>query len=109
MAKMSTKVRKFQRGETVPIWAEIKTWAGVYDSPDQGVKITITDPDGTVQVPEPPAVTQAMTESSTGIFVYYFKPEDTDPLGWWQVRCLGQDGLLTEAKYVIADGGFKLE
>lgn len=99
-----TRVRNFQRGETVPIWVDIKTWAGVYSSPDQGVKVTITDPDGIVQ-----ANAQAMTESETGKFVYYFKPEDTDPLGWWRIRCLAQDGLLTEAKYIIADGGFILQ
>lgn len=101
--------RVFQRGETIPIWAEIKTWAGVPSSPDQGVKITITDPDGVVQVPVPPAETQAMTESEEGIFVYYFTPEATDPLGWWKVTAKGQDGLLEEAKYIIAHGGFYLE
>lgn len=105
------KIRRFQRGETIPIWAETKTWAipGVYDSPDQGIEITITDPLGVVQVPVAPATTQAMTESSAGKFVYYFKPEDTDPLGWWRVRCKAQDGLLADAKYTISDGGFYLE
>lgn len=99
-----TRTRVFQRGETVPIWAEIKTWAGVYESPDQGVTITITDPDETVQV-----TAQDMAESSEGIFVYYFTPEATDPLGWWRVRCKGLDGIAEGAKYVIADGGFYLK
>lgn len=104
-----TFVRRFQRGETIPIWCEVKTWAGVYESPDQGVKVTVTDPEGIVQIPEPPAVSQAMTEDSAGKFVYYFTPDATDPLGWWRVRCKGQDGLAGLAKYTIADGGFYLE
>lgn len=97
--------RKFQRGETIPIWCEIKTWAGVLTSPDQGVKITITDSDGTIQI----AATTSMTEDSAGKFVYYFLPELTDPIGWWRVRCKAQDGLAAEAKYTISDGGFYLE
>ena len=44
-----TKTRVFQRGETIPIWAEIKTWAGVLESPDQGVKLTITDPNRAIK------------------------------------------------------------
>jgi hypothetical protein len=44
---MATEV--FQRPETIPIWAETKTWAGVYDNPNQGIQITITDPDGVVK------------------------------------------------------------
>lgn len=98
------RVRRFQRGETVPVWADIKTWAGVYSSPDQGVKVTITDPDGTVQVD---AV--AMTEDATGKFVYYHLSTTADTVGWWRVRCKAQDGLLVDAKYIVADGGFYLE
>ena len=99
-----TTVRKFQIGETVPIWCETKTWAGAAASPDQGIKVTVVDPDGTTQVDE-----SAMTESETGVFVYYFTPESSDPLGWWRVRCLGQDGLASSAKYTQGDGGFTLE
>lgn len=83
--KMTTKVRKFQRGETVPIWAEIKTWAGVYDSPDQGVKITITDPDGQVKAGKISVVASALftvgltviggTSGATGVVVE--KPDAT--------------------------------
>lgn len=36
----------FQRGETVGIWAEFRTWAGVLTSPDQWRKIELKDPNG---------------------------------------------------------------
>lgn len=41
---MTTEV--FQRGETVPVWAENTKWDGTMVNPSQGIKITIRDPDG---------------------------------------------------------------
>ena len=42
---MNTQV--FQRGESVPCWAENKTWVGALTNPTEGIKITIKKPDGT--------------------------------------------------------------
>ena len=102
---MTTRVRNFQREETVPIWAEIKTWAGVYSTPDQGVKITITDPDGTVQVN---AVSMGAAVD-TGKFTYHYLTISSSVLGWWRIMCKAQDGLAADAKYTIAYGGFTLQ
>lgn len=39
-----TITRAFQRGETVPIWAEVRTWLDVAASPSEGLTVAITDP-----------------------------------------------------------------
>ena len=99
---MSVKV--FQRGETIGLWAYIKDWEGVYTSPDNGVKVTLTDPAGTKKVDA-----QAMTESTVGKFVYHYTSTITDVVGWWRFRCVGQDGTGSGAKYTVVDGTFNLE
>lgn len=39
-------IQVFQRGETVPTWAEDRNWLGVLIKPTAGIKVTIKDPDG---------------------------------------------------------------
>ena len=94
----------FQRPETIGLWAYIKDWEGVYITPDNGVKVTLTDPAGTVKVNA-----QAMTESAPGKFVYYYTSESADVAGWWRFYCKSQDGTGPDAKYTITYGGFQLE
>jgi len=69
---MTTDV--YQRGETVPCWAENRNWAGVYTNPDGGIKITLRDPDGAIaiDVDESDIDDTAMTESETGKYVFYY-------------------------------------
>jgi uncharacterized protein YfaS (alpha-2-macroglobulin family) len=97
-------INSFQAGETVGIWAFIKDWEGTYTSPDNGVKVTLTDPEGTVKVNA-----SAMTEDDDGKFVYYYNSEDDDVKGWWRYSCKSQDGTGDEAKYVITEGSFELK
>ncbi len=96
-------MRKFNRGETAAIWAYIKDTDGNYASPANGVTITLTDPDGTDQVDA-----QAMTESDTGKYVYYYNIASDDTLGWWKAAITTQDGTGASAKYVIEKEGFEL-
>lgn len=97
-------INTFQVGETVGIWCYIKDWEGTYTSPDNGVKVTLTDPDGTVK-----ADAAAMTESETGKFVYYYNSQADDVKDkWWHYECKSQDGSGGTAKYVITRGSFKL-
>ena len=97
-------MKTLQRGETIGLWAYVKDWAGSYQSPDNGVRITLTDPNGVVKVDN-----QLMTEDATGRFVYYYTSVIADAIGWWRFRCRSQDGTGDAAKYTITDGGFKLE
>lgn len=97
-------VQIFQRGETIAIWAYFKDWAGNYVSPDQGAKVTLTDPKGTDQVDD-----LAMSESDTGKFVRYYTAESDDELGWWNFKCTGQDGTGASAKYSVDHGSFELK
>jgi len=102
--------RNFQKGETIPIWAETRIWAtGAYSSPDQGIKITLTDPDGTLAADASGNIeNRAMAESESGKWVFYYTSKAADTVGWWEAKCIAQDGLLTEAKYTVAFGGFTL-
>ena len=97
-------INTYQAGETVGIWAFIKSWEGVYTTPDNGVKVTLTDPDGTVKV-----TAQAMGESVAGKLVYYYNSAADDIKGWWHYSCKGQDGTGAEVKYVITEGSFQLK
>jgi len=94
----------FQQGDTVAIWAYFKDWDGNYASPDQGVKVTLTDPDATDKVDD-----QAMSESETGKFVYYYTTDSDSVLGWWRYKCTGQDGTGASAKYTVSNGSFELK
>jgi len=97
-------INTFQAGETVVIWAHIKDWEGVATTPDNGVKVTLTDPAGTVKVNN-----LAMDESSAGELVYYYNSQSDDIKGWWRYYCKSQDGTGDEAKYVITEGSFELK
>jgi len=72
---MTTDV--YQRGETVPCWAENKDWAGAYTDPSEGIKITLRDPDGAIakDVDESDIDDTAMGQETvprTGIYVFYY-------------------------------------
>lgn len=91
------------RGETVGLWSYIQDWEGVDTSPDNGVKITLTNPKGIVKVDA-----QAMTEKASGKFVYYYTTPADDETGWWHFFCKSQDGTGDDAKYTKKFGSFKL-
>lgn len=97
-------INTFQAGETVGIWCHIKDWEGVATSPDNGVKMTLTNPEGTVKVNN-----LAMTPNATGEFVYYYNSASDDVKGWWHYSCKSQDGTGAEVKYVITEGSFELK
>lgn len=98
-------VQVFQRPETVPIWAEIKNWAGAYADPTHGVTLVhLTNPKGVKK-----AENQTMTKSETGKYVYYYASQANDELGWWRYQTKSQDGTGATAKYTITDGSFELK
>lgn len=115
-------IQVFQRGETVPIWAENRNWAGTLTNPSQGITITLKKPDGTAaQVLEGEEYVdltdKAMGKETTprdGIYVYYYNsspkgdPLVADPLGWWHYSCKAVDGAGPDARTVITHGSFKL-
>jgi len=98
---MTTEV--FFREGTIEIWAYFKR-AGVLYSPNQGVKLTLTDPDGEKQVDN-----EAMDPSEEGKFVYYYTPPADAKVKWWKYRCKGQDGTEENAKYGVGKGSFELK
>ena len=163
------KIQVFQRGETVPIWAEDKNWAGVLIDPSTGIKVVITDPDEKVVgdisvissadftvgltvtggtsgatgiILEKPngttlrlkqvtgiwqsgeAITDTgsgtsitsstlvdivMTWDAVGKYVFYYKSDIADPVGWWRYFCKAVDGAGDTSRTVITHGGFELQ
>ena len=101
---MADECRTFQRPETIPVWVEVKTWAGALVNPNEGVKVVITSPDGIVVV-----TSTAMTNTETGKYVYYYASQLTDPVGWWKAVATVQDGTGAGAKYNVLVGGFQLQ
>jgi phosphatidate phosphatase APP1 len=97
-------VQKYNRGETVPIWAENRDWAEALQNPTAGVKVTVTDSTGATVV----ASTAAMTNISTGLYVYYWNSPSTATLGWYDYQCKAVDGSGDTARTTIQDGAFQL-
>lgn len=83
-------ISRYKRGTTVRITATIKDADGTLYSPDTSTKITVLDPDGTVEVNA-----QDMTESSTGVFYYDWQSESDDATGDYKVRVTSVDGTKT--------------
>lgn len=96
-------VETWIKGSTVPIWS-FNHQNGTEVSPDQGVKVTLTDPDGTAQVDD-----QSMTEDEEGDFVYYYTTDSDSVAGLWLYTCTSQDGTGASAKYLVKAGSFWLE
>lgn len=72
---MTTQV--FQRGESVPCWAENRNWAGTPINPTGGIKITLKDPDGVlgINVDDADIDDTVMSKETTprdGIYVFYY-------------------------------------
>jgi hypothetical protein len=100
-------IEVYQKGETVPCWAEDLNWEGVYIDPSQGIKITIYYPDGTKAVDN-----QAMSKIVTGDviqFVYYYASKSDDPGGEFSYECTATDGTSPNERIVISEGSFTLE
>jgi len=98
---MNTEV--FYREGTIEIWVYFEK-NEVYVTPDQGVKITITDSTGTKKVDA-----SSMTESETGKFVYYYTLAIDAERKWWRYYWLGQDGTGVNAKYGNGYGSFEVK
>lgn len=102
-----TNRRDWQKGETVPIWAEVKlaSTGALYD-PDQGVKVWLYDEDSTLVSVE---AGWSMTKDSTGMYVYYWNTDTDDKSGWYRAKSKAQDGTGAEAKVTIENGTFLLQ
>lgn len=94
-------INVFSRIASVKIWAYC-TKDDEFYSPNQGVTITISDPEGTVKVNG-----VAMTESETGKFYYVYNIPSDGELGWWQCNMVGQDGTAPDDKYAVANLSFE--
>jgi len=103
----------FQRGESVPIWAENKDWDGNYTNPSAGIKVTLWEPDGTLAKDGVDDIDDTAmgkeTSPRSGIYVYYYDSAADDPVGWWRYFCKAVDGVGDDARTTITYGGFELK
>ena len=95
-------VETYRKGSTIAIWSFNKVGTTA-TSPDQGVKVTLIDPEGTTKVDD-----QSMTEDEAGDFVYYYTTTSDSEEGEWRYYCTSQDGTGGTAKYLVKGGSFKL-
>ena len=93
----ATDVKLFQRGETIEVYAEVKSQAGTFVDPD-AIDVTITDGSNVVR-----ATNAAMTLSATGTYVYYYNLATTSTTGKWTARVRTLDGTGANAKWTIDD------
>ena len=100
---MSNEASVFQRGETVPIHSDCKTWEGKYFTPTS-IKVTATNRSGAKVVDN-----QNMIELATGQYVYYYDAPVAAELGWYTTMVVEVDGAGEGAKTTIKYGGFKIE
>ena len=98
-------IQVFHNGATVGVWVYVEDWEGVPTTPDNGIKVTITDPDEVVKVNA-----QAMTPQEAGVLYYHYTLSADAAKGWgWTVTCKAQDGTGGSAKYTIESCGFKVK
>ena len=95
-------VEVYRKGSTIGMWSFNKV-GSTATSPDQGVKVTLIDPDGDTQVDN-----QSMSEDETGDFVYYYTTDSDSVAGEWRYYCTSQNGTGASAKYLVKGGSFKL-
>ncbi len=93
----ATDVKLFQIGETVEVYAEVKSQLGTFVDPTV-ISVTITDPAGAVK-----ATAAAMSSAGTGTYSYYYNLATTDTTGKWTARVKVQDGTGASVKYTIDD------
>ncbi len=95
-------VKRFDRGTSVRIEAEFRDADGDLLDPGTYYKVTLTDPDGTVQVSA-----QAMTKDSEGKYYYDWQSETTDPVGSYDVviegKDLGIETLLHDSAFFVLE------
>jgi len=98
--------RDWQKGETVPIWAEVilASTGALYD-PNQGVKLTVTSPITGTKVVD----AGTMTKSTVGMYVYYWNSVAGSEVGWYEASGKAQDGAGAGAKITIEHSGFFLQ
>jgi len=103
-------IKTYQRGETIPIWRTVLDSDDVLTTPDQGCTLTLADPDdnAAVAIDTTDITDAAMTEHSTGTFVYYFRTLTTDKKGIWNFASKATNGTGVNAKYDIRKGAFNL-
>ena len=101
--------RAFQRPETVPIWIEVKTPAGVLYDPTSA-SLVIYDPDGEVILDGLLAGRDMASTANVGYWVYYFESDTVavGTIGWFRVVVNILDGTGATERTTVVNGGFTL-
>jgi len=96
--------RDWQRGETVPIWAEVKlTSNGALYDPEAIILYLYDEADATIVDGE------AMVYDSQGMYVYYHQTAIDAILGWYRAKGKVTDGSGETLRVTLENGGFNLQ
>jgi len=98
----------FQKGDTIPVWGEVRNAAGGFMDPSEGVTLIFLKNPSKVVKAENEAMAKHPTEPETGKYVYYYASQDDDETGDWHYCCKSIDGTGAGAKKNIQYGSFKL-
>lgn len=86
-------IKKYNRGTTIHLTAEIKDVDGNYVDPDTSVKVSLIDPTGATELAE-----TSMTKDSVGHYSYDWQSASNDPLGLYSQVTVSVDGGKTVKK-----------
>lgn len=89
---------------TVRIIAYVYNDAGSLVAPSTSIKITITDPNGTIQVPG-----VVMTLVEAGIYEYYYKTTTATTKRWWHGEVVVIDGVAPDDKTSLGTFSFRIK
>ena len=104
-------ITEFKAKATVRIIAYVYNDAGALANPTGSIKITITDPDGEVQVPSEGNGDDDMTQqdSTTGVYEYYYKTKTSTTKGWWHGQVVVIDGTAPNEITSIGTFSFRIK
>lgn len=93
---------------TIRVIAFVYNDAGALVSPTTSIKVTITDPDGTVKV-NAVAMTLIAAGEYVGGYDYYYKTDTTLVKGWWPGEVVIIDGVTPDDRTSMGTFGFELK
>ena len=100
---------EFVAKTTVRVRAYVTNDDDALTNPTTSIKVIITDPDGTVQVPSEGNGDDDMSQVSTGIYEYYYKTTTGSTKGWWQGEVVVIDGTDPDDKTSTGHFSFRIK
>lgn len=104
-------ITEFIAKTTVRVRAYVKDDKGVLVDASTSIKVIISDPSGTVQIPSEGNGDDDMTKDgdNTGVYDYYYKTTTSSEKGWWSGQVVVVDGSGALAKTSVGTFNFRIK